>query len=159
MEDEGLMAAPGSNSDEPTDAQLEETDEMSFEWLILGRDELGALHNIDAEETPVTIDGLLWEHGTKILHKPPDKTEHAPAEIYDQYKHMFNTPIDAMFAMLPYTFWEVMAFEMNRYAGQRLESNRRNLIVGYKWTPVSVQELLVFFAILIFYMMYPQTGR
>jgi hypothetical protein len=101
MEDEGLMAAPGSDSDEPTNAQLEETDEMSFEWLILGRDELGALHNIDAEETPVTIDGLLWEHGTKILHKPPDKTEHAPAEIYDQYKHMFNTPIDAMFAMLP----------------------------------------------------------
>jgi hypothetical protein len=62
MEDEGLMAAPGSDSDEPTDAQLEETDDMSFEWLIFGWDELGALHNNDsldvdemnAKETSVT---------------------------------------------------------------------------------------------------------
>jgi hypothetical protein len=137
MEDEGLMAAPGSDSDEPTDAQLEETDDMSFEWLIFGWDELGALHNNDsldvdemnAQETSVTIDGLLWEHGTEILHEPPDKMEHASANIYDQFKNMFTTPIDAMFAILSYTILEVMAFEMNQYAGQRLESNRRNLIV------------------------------
>jgi hypothetical protein len=62
MEDEGLMAAPGSDSDEPIDAQLEEIDDMSFEWLTFGRDELGVLHNNDslgvdemnAKETSVT---------------------------------------------------------------------------------------------------------
>jgi len=124
MEDEGLTAAPCRDSDEPSNSQMEESDEMSFEWRIFGRDDLRLTPNnndnvdvdvdeTNAEETFVTIDGLLWEHSTEILHKPPDKMEHAPAEIYDEFKHLFTTPIDTMFAVLPYTFWEVMAFEVN----------------------------------------------
>jgi hypothetical protein len=36
---------------------------------------------------------------------------------------------------------------------------RARNIAGYKWEPVRVNEMLVFFGMLMHYMLYPQTGR
>jgi hypothetical protein len=167
LDGDGVMSAPSSDVDEESASDTDESDDMQSEWQIVGQDQLG-MHptdlsqegdNSDSTEAIPTFDGLLWEHGVEIIEEPLDMMEPTPATIPDQHKHLFATPVDAMFAVLPYTFWESMTFEVNRYAGQCLDKNPKKLIVGYKWTPVTVQEMLVFFAILILFMMYPQTGR
>jgi hypothetical protein len=73
----------------------------------------------------------LWEHGIEVLNEPADKMPHAPATIREEFKYLFATPRDTMFAVLPY-FWEQMTFEVNWYTGQLLENNQKKLIVGYK---------------------------
>jgi hypothetical protein len=161
--EDGCMAAPSSdtNESEHFGADLDET---SSEWKILSREELGMpptpeSPELEAAEPLPAVDGLMWEHGVEITDEPGDIMEPAPATVHEQHRHLFATPIDAMFAVLPNSFWELMAFEVNCYAGQCLDHHPKKLIVGYKWTPVSVQEMLVFFAILIMHMLFPQTGH
>ena len=169
-EEDGLMEAPKSESDQSDSSDAEKFDDKVSDWVIFGPSQAGLGHNNDVEDDseeaaeasdPLvsSLDGLLWEHGVEMLDEPRDKMNPAPARILDEYKHLFTTPIDSMFAVLPYTFWELMAYEINRYATQCLDKSTKKLIVGYKWSPVSVREVLVFFAILIYYMMFPQTGR
>ena len=52
-----------------------------------------------------------------------------------------------------------MSYEINRYASQYMIAKRKKYIMGYKWQPVSVKDMLIFFGILMQYMLYPQTGR
>jgi hypothetical protein len=52
-----------------------------------------------------------------------------------------------------------MAFEINRYAKQVLDNSDIYKIAGYQWKAVSVGEVIAYFGILIFAMLYPQTGR
>jgi hypothetical protein len=70
------------------------------------------------------IDGLHWEVGTEITEAPADKREHMATKIKDDYKHLFNTPVDAMFALLPYIFWELMCYEINQYAKQYMDAKK-----------------------------------
>jgi hypothetical protein len=82
-----------------------------------------------------------------------------PSRVNPEYVHLFETPIDAIFAMLPYLFWEIMTFEINRYAEQVLHSSDTSKISGYQWKDALVGEIITYFGILIFAMLYPQTGR
>jgi hypothetical protein len=58
-------------------------------------------------------------------------------------------------------FWECIVAECNRYAKQKLQEKkkRQGLIAGYKWKPVILQEIMTFFGILIYGMLFPQTGH
>ncbi len=84
-----------------------------------------------------------------------------PTLLKDEYKHLFKTPIDAMFAVMPYAFWELMVLEINCYASQRMEkSNKKYIyILGKKWKPVTVGKMITYFGMLIYFMLYPQTGH
>jgi hypothetical protein len=82
-----------------------------------------------------------------------------PSRVNPEYVHLFETPIDAIFAMLPYLVWEIMTFEINRYAEQVLHSSDTSKISGYQWKDALVGEIITYFGILIFAMLYPQTGR
>ena len=104
------------------------------------------------------IDGLHWEVGTEIKEALADKREHMATKIKDGYKHLFSTPVDAMFALLPYIFWQLICHEINRYAKQYMDRKKKKYINAYKWKPTSVQEILTFFGILINAMLFPQTG-
>jgi hypothetical protein len=49
-------------------------------------------------------------------------------KINNGYKHLFSTPIDAMFALLPCVFWELMCHEINRHAIQYMEAKKMKYI-------------------------------
>jgi len=85
--------------------------------------------------------------------------EELPFTTNPEYAHLFHAPIDAVFDILPYRFWEVMASEINRYAEQFLRMRNRTKISGYQWNLVSIKEVITYFGLLIFAMLYPQTGQ
>jgi hypothetical protein len=84
--------------------------------------------------------------------------EYSPSTVLKDYEHLFSSPIDSMFALIPIVFWEVMVVEINRYADDYLKKKRRKYVCGYCWTPVSVADVLNYLGMLIFSMLYPQTG-
>jgi len=48
--------------------------------------------------------------------------------------------------------------EINRYAIQYMEKYKKKYIFGKRWNLVAVQDMITFFGMLIFLMLYPQTG-
>ena len=52
-----------------------------------------------------------------------------------------------------------MAFEINRYATQYLQKNNTKKVSGCNWQAVTVDDLLTYFGMLFYGMLYPQTGR
>jgi hypothetical protein len=102
---------------------------------------------------------LHWENGREIEEEPAEKMKELPSSVKPEYAHLFCEPIDAVFAILPYIFWELMASEINRYAQQFLTTRNRTKISGYQWSLVTVTEVITYFGLLIFAMLYPQMGR
>jgi hypothetical protein len=113
---------------------------------------------IESQTVP-SFDGLHWENGTEITQPPQGKMMSTATKLRESHSHLFSTPIDSMFAMLPYTFWELMVLEINRYASQFLVEKKTTYVTGYLWQPVSVSDMLTYFGILIHSMLFPQTGR
>jgi hypothetical protein len=63
-------------------------------------------------------------------------------------------------------FWDIIVNEINRYAAQKIKkrleagnTKRPRLLCGYKWKDVTRQEIMTYFGILMYAMLYPQTGR
>jgi hypothetical protein len=108
-----------------------------FKWLVFGEDP-----NDMVEEEPVICDasfvGLYWEVGSTINQPPCDEMDEKLASLKQESKHLFNTPIDAMFAVKSSAFWEIMALEIISIASQYMEKYKKNSIFGKKWKPVSV---------------------
>ncbi len=77
-----------------------------------------------SDEQFPSFDGLTWEYGTKMHNLPPNKMKPSITTIKDGFFHCFASPIDAMFALMPYSFWELMVYRMNRYALQYMESQK-----------------------------------
>jgi hypothetical protein len=50
-----------------------------------------------------------------------------PASLKDEFKHLFKTPTDAMFAIMPYAFWEIMALEINHFASHYMDKSKKNI--------------------------------
>ena len=167
-DDDSIGEAPISDSDECEESEDESLCDDVTEWLIFGPE--STIDTSVAEVAEVTdesiasvdgcsFDGLHWEHGTEIHEEPVDKMRETTTKIKEGYSHLFQTPIDATFAILPYSFWELMCHEMNRYATQSIAMKNKKYIMGYKWQPVTVQDMLTFFGILMHYMLFPHTGR
>jgi hypothetical protein len=117
-DDDSNAEAPLSDSGASFDSNEDEEEHETnlTEWLIFGNAELPVITSNDAAEsvaTPdltvdsapavslISCDGLHWENGTEICNPPSDKMPMQPAKIKDGYKHLFSTPIDAMFALIP----------------------------------------------------------
>ncbi len=164
-DDDSIGEAPISDSDECEESEDDSVCDDVIEWLIFGCEcciETSVAEVTDESTASVDVssfDGLYWEHGTEILKEPMDKKRENTSKIKEGYSHLFQTPIDATFAILPYSFWELMCHEMNRYAMQHMRIKNKKYIVGYKWQPVTVQDMLTFFGILMHYMLFPHTGR
>jgi hypothetical protein len=63
-------------------------------------------------------------------------------------------------AIFPICFWEIITIEINHYANQKLQSKKgKKLIAGYKWKPVTLPNVMTYFGILIYGMLYSQTGQ
>jgi len=167
-DDDGYGSAPSIGSDVSACVeQLEDGDGSTSE--VDSSDEAGNVMDLlfgnpfsDTEEDDVSagVPTLLhWENGTSIDTEPAKKMAETPSTVNPEFQHLFGSPIDAVFAMLPYLFREIMAFEINKYAKQVLDNSDKNKIAGYQWKAVSVGEVITYFGILIFAMLYPQTGR
>jgi hypothetical protein len=81
-------------------------------------------------------------------------------------EYLLTSPLHSMMAILPVAFWDVTVREINQYAAQKIKtqvekkvSKRPRLICGYRWQDVLLQEIMTYFGLLIYGMMYPQTGR
>ncbi len=163
-EEESYGHAPSSD-DEASSVESSSDDEYEeSDWFICGnRTEPDVVSNeigtIDTSPIKRTIHGLMWENGAEVPNEPIRKMKQTKTTIKKDYQHLFSTPIDAMFATLPFVFWEITAVEINRYATQFMELKNTKLVVGYKWRPVTVTEVITFFDILIYSMLYPQTGH
>jgi len=166
--DDGYGSAPSSGSDVSACVeQLEDGDGSTSE--VDSSDEAGNVMDLlfgnpfsDTEEDDVSagVPTLLhWENGTSIDTEPAKKMAETPSTVNPEFQHLFGSPIDAVFAMLPYLFREIMAFEINKYAKQVLDNSDKNKIAGYQRKAVSVGEVITYFGILIFAVLYPQTGR
>jgi hypothetical protein len=66
-----------------------------------------------------------------------------------------------MFALLPYSFWQIITTEVNRYANQHTEkkTKKKKIIAGTKWTAVTVTDMMTFLGLLLLYILFPCTGR
>jgi hypothetical protein len=84
-----------------------------------------------------------------------------PTKLKPGSEKFFCTPIDSVLAIFPLPCWEVIVTEANRYAEQKLEVKKKlnGLIAVYKWKPIILQEIMTYFDILIYGMLYPQTGH
>jgi hypothetical protein len=49
--------------------------------------------------------------------------------------------------------------EINCYASQYKEKSKKNSVIGKKWKPISVGEMITYFGMFIYFMLYPQTGH
>ena len=120
-DDDSAKGAPISDSDEAEDSDEESLSEDVSDWLIFGRDFIPESTGEEPETAEVTdvsmcsndvvsFDGLHWENVTEIKQLPSNKMEPTSTKIKDGYHHLFTSPIDSMFAVLPYSFWELMSY-------------------------------------------------
>jgi len=162
--------APSSESDvsacnDEQDTEEGQSDEVSCEdnydimGIMFGHEEEPVREVQSPTDTSPIPVMLHWENGREIEEEPAEKMEELPSSVKPQYAHLFREPIDAVFFVLPYIFWELMASEINRYAQQFLTTRNRTKISGYQWSPVTVTEVITYFGLLIFAMLYPQMGR
>ncbi len=114
-----MVGAPVSHYSSDSEDDDFTTDNFA-EWLIFGQQELDPCVDDellelfeDEESVPdetnecnvlEPFDGLHWEIGTEVNEVPQDKKRHMATKIQGGCKHLFSTPIDAMFALLPYVF-------------------------------------------------------
>jgi hypothetical protein len=93
----------------------------------------------------------------KKIHREAPK----PSAVKEAFKNEFQTPIESLMMVCPIQLWEIIVFETNRYADQRIkvQEKRKRYIGGYKWLPVTLQNVMTYFGLHIYGMLYPQTGR
>jgi hypothetical protein len=142
------------------------------EWLLFGNTDsnfephancvLSSEADADEEQNnSATITGLHWVYNGSICKEPDDKMPMKKTTIKPGYEHLFKNPTDAMLAVFPVGFWEIIAMEINRYADQKISNrkDKKQLIAGYKWKPVTLNNVMTYFGILMYAMLYPVTGR
>jgi hypothetical protein len=116
------------------------------------------INDVAAEDQGGMIEGLHWDTSFKIGEPPAGRKPTKGCSAKTQYQYLFKSPIDSFFA-IPYIFWEIFCEEINRYARNYLKKKNTRQLCGYVWKPVTINELLTYFGMLVFLMLYPQTGR
>jgi hypothetical protein len=166
-DNDGTMEALPSESsecgsdknDSDTEWELFDTDQAWFNThQELESDELG-----QDNDSPTA--GLHWEVNGTISNTSNKKMPPRSTTVRPGSETLFGTPIQSMMTMFPLLFCKVIITEVNRYASQKLSNkkdsstgNKRKLIGGYKWQTVTLNEIITYFGILIYGMLFPQTG-
>ncbi len=93
------------------------------------------------------LTGLHWEFGGFIPDEPSDELTGRKTTINPDSNHLFQMPIDSMMRMCTLELWDTIVTETYRYSEQNLHKlkKRKQLIAGYKWHPVSLEEILIIF--------------
>jgi hypothetical protein len=134
-----------------------------LEWMLFGtrEEEMSPAQELpDCDENSfIQLQGLHWETDNTIKQRSSRVMNYKSSEVHDDYKHLFTSPIVSMFAVIPLVFWEVLSEEVNRYANDYIRSKKKRYVCGYRWRVVTIDEMLTYFGILLFSMLYPQTGR
>jgi hypothetical protein len=170
-DDESLGEAPTSDdsmSSEDDDAAKYDSND---DWEIVEETKQSWLPE-DIGKSPIrgtkdeAINGLTWVFNGEINNLSPRMMEAKTTTIKKGMESNFKSPLSSMMSVFPLFFWDIIVQEINRYAAQtvkmRLETGhtrRPKLICGYKWQDVTRQEIMTYFGILIYCMLYPQTGR
>jgi len=149
----------GDEDDVKSNASSLADDEWDF--LLFGNDPQVTTTEQSAEHQvlPANISGLTWETTREVTDYPANLKPFQMSQLKTEYADLFKQPIDALFALIPYVTWEVIVVEINRYATSYLAKTKKRTVAGYKWQAVTVSEMLIFFGIMIYFMLYPQTGR
>jgi len=114
-----------------------------------------------SNSSSIPTTGLHWEYGAEIEEEPVHNKAPKVTTVNDAVKSDFKTPIDCFMKMCPLSLWEVVVSETNRYAEQKISKQvkRKRYFAGYKWVPVTLQDVMTYVGMLIYGMLYPQTGR
>ncbi len=167
------MSKQAPDSEESSDSENSEASELnwdifddrneSFKFIdAMDSCEVESNQNLGNNDTPTN--GLHWAYNGTITSIPNNKMPDTSTTLKSGSNTLFSTPIKSMVTMFPLLFWEIIVAEINRYAEQKLclkkntsVPKKRNLINGYKWIPVTLNEVMCYFGILIYFMLYPQT--
>ena len=106
------------------------------------------------------IEGLRWNINAKLA--PPAGLGCRPkTSIKHEYRNFFPTELDSLLAFLPVKFWVYHLNECNRYVDQVLEKKGKNSKLFYSmiWKPIKINELMIFYAILIQMACRPYPGK
>ena len=112
------------------------------------------------------INGLSWEMNGSI-DPPAGIGFRAPTHLKDIYRNtIFKTELESLLAFLPISFWLYHLNECNRYFDQHFLNNDSNTkssgndyYLGLKWKPITIDELMIFYAILIQMSCRPYPGK
>ncbi len=169
-DDEEGKGAPSSDEscclvDEQDDSDVSDWDIFEDCAPIFGGNE-DDKPNIKGTEVANSIDGLHWEFNGNIHQLSPGVMAPENTKIKSGKESLFRTPLSSMMSIFPLIFWDKIVKEVNRYAQQKIkhrvrrqDTRRPRLICGYKWVDVTRAEIMTYFGILMYSMLYPQTGR
>jgi hypothetical protein len=100
-----------------------------IEWMLFGtrEEEMSPTQELpDCDENSfIQLQGLHWETDNTIKQRSSRVMNYKSSEVHDDYKHLFTSPIDSMFAVIPLVFWEVLSEEVNRYANDYIRSKKK----------------------------------
>ena len=120
----------------------------------------------DVRAVSDAFDGLHWEYNGVIHNVSERKMKNKSTSVKADCHHFFQSPVSSMMAIFPVVFWNIIVREINRYATQKIKkqveqkvTKRPRLICGYKWQDVTLQEVMTYFGLLMYGMMFPKTGR
>jgi hypothetical protein len=154
-----------SDSEDDDSSLNNDSNDVLSDWLFLDQGDNSMNSNVfsideteEAADAVPSVDGILWEHDAEILQEPIGKMPFSPTIVHDRYKKLYPLLLMQCLLSSHTHFLELMAYEVNWYAKQHMEQKRSQNLLGYKLNSVSVLELLVFFALLIYYMAFFQTG-
>ena len=95
------------------------------------------------------IDGLNWEINKNLAH-PSGVATLPPTNIKYKYRNkVFRNELDSLLAFLPLRFWLFHLNECNRFVSQELKAKNKNKFYGVIWKIITLDELMIFYAILM----------
>ena len=120
-------------------------------------------HNVEGKSE--RINGLKWEmNGT--LNAPPGLSyrQKTKMKFIDGSKcgeNLFRTELESLLAFLPLKFWVFHLNECNKYVDQFLmtNGNGNKKYAGSNWKPITINELMTFYAILFQMVCRPFPGK
>ena len=93
--------------------------------------------------------------------QPPVGLGFRPGTRIKENTSVFSSELESLLAFLPVRFWVYHLNECNRYVDEYLAKRepKSNKFVGANWKPIKIDELMVFYAILIQMVCRPFPGK
>ena len=94
------------------------------------------------------------------IREPTGKLPKRESRVKRDKLDSFLSPMQSLLAFLPVRMFQAIAAFSNQYAHQVMKESGRNMISGAKWSnDITLQEIMIFFGILIHMTMRPTPGQ
>jgi Transposase IS4 len=114
--------------------------------------------SIMSPEEVEQIAGLTWRRNGK-LSRAPGVIEREATFVPGKEAY-FTSPLSSFLAFIPMMFWDKLVYESNTYAEQRMREQGQRIISGAAWkAPISLNEMMCFFGLLIKFTCFQIHGR